>query len=73
MNFIPTSFSLENVKKLWNFINLRLMPISLTLRTFEDSPLEVNEDEKGRVFDSDLKIGNLHIKVSDDHSSHPVS
>ncbi|MGE3801267.1 MAG: VOC family protein [Candidatus Kapaibacterium sp.] len=42
------------------------------IQTFGESPIDVPEDFKDRVFDSELKAENIHLKASDDLPNHPV-
>ena len=44
----------------------------LKMDTFEGIPMEMPEEEKSRIFDSEFSAGNLHFKASDDLSEFPV-
>ncbi len=44
----------------------------LKMDTFGDFPMDISEEEKSRIFDSEFSAGNLHFKASDDLSEFPV-
>ncbi len=72
-NLYPYLVFPGNCKEAMEFYKYIFDADSLTLRTFKDSPIEVTEKDKDRIYDADLTIGKLHIKASDDHPYHPVS
>ncbi len=42
------------------------------LQTFEESPIDVQEASKQKIFDAELVIGEVKIKASDDLPEYPV-
>ncbi len=42
------------------------------LQSYEESPIEIDESSKERIFDAELIIGNVKIKASDDLPNYPV-
>ncbi|MEZ4417716.1 MAG: VOC family protein [Gemmatimonadota bacterium] len=44
----------------------------VTLQTFAESPLDVPPELSERVFNAELRAGQLVLKASDDLPSHPV-
>ncbi len=44
-----------------------------TMQTFEESPIDVPSELGSRIFNSELKAGNLRLKASDDLPNHSVS
>ncbi len=44
-----------------------------SMQTFEESPIDIPEDDKNRIFNADFRADDLHFKASDDLSIHSVS
>jgi len=42
------------------------------MQTFGDSPIEVPHELQNRIFNSELKAGDIHFKASDDLPNHEV-
>jgi PhnB protein len=45
----------------------------LKMDTFEHMPMELTDEEKNRIFDSEFSAGSLQFKASDDLSAYPVT
>jgi len=43
------------------------------MQTFGDSPVDVSEESQDRIFNSELRVGDLCIKASDDLPNHAVT
>jgi len=44
-----------------------------TMQAFSEAPMEIPENLQDRIFNSELKAGNITIKASDDLPMHPVT
>ena len=44
-----------------------------SIQTFEESPIDVPSEFNKKIFDSELKAGNIHFKASDDLPNHQVT
>ena len=43
-----------------------------TMISFEESPIPVSSEFQKRIFDAELKAGDVHFKASDDLPEHPI-
>ena len=43
------------------------------MQTYEDSPIDVPFESRARIFNSEIKVGDITIKASDDLADHPVT
>lgn len=71
-SLIPYLVFPGSCKEAMEFYKSILNADSLTLRTFGDSPVDVSEEATERIFDSELRVGKLIIKASDDLPDYPV-
>ncbi len=65
-NLIPYLIFPGNCKEAMNFYKECLNGEISYMRTVEDSPLKVKDENKHRIFDSELKADNITIRASDD-------
>lgn len=71
-NLIPYLVFLGNCKEAMEFYAECFQGEIASMQTFGDSQLNVPKEAETRIFDSELKAGNIHFKASDDLPSHPV-